>query len=142
MKMHWIFLALMTASFYALYNVFIKIASGSIHGVAGAVILQIVAAALGGLLLAYLWWRGVSFEITTSGVRWAILAGVFVGLAEISSFYVFAKGIPASTGIAVIIGGSVAIGGAIGYFFLRESMDFRHLAGILLVVAGIWLLAK
>ena len=111
--MNWILLALMTASFYALYNVFIKIASGHIHGVAGAVILQIVAALLGGIWLLVLWWRGTPLEVSPIGVKWAMIAGVFVGLAEITSFFVFSKGVPASTGIAIIIGGSVAIGGVI-----------------------------
>lgn len=140
--MHWIFLALLTASFYALYNVFIKIASGHINGMVGAVILQIVAVLLGSVLLLGRWWKGDTLQVTTEGIKWAVLAGVFVGLAEIASFFVFAKGVPASTGIAVIIGGSVAFGGIIGYFFLKEQMNFGHLAGIALVVAGIWLLSR
>src|SRR5690554_5373387 len=140
--MHWIFLALLTASFYALYNVFIKIASGHINGLVGAVILQIVAVLLGSVLLLGRWWKGDSLQVTTEGIKWAVLAGVFVGLAEIASFFVFSKGVPASTGIAVIIGGSVAFGGIIGYFFLKEQMNFGHLAGIALVVAGIYLLSR
>jgi len=46
--MNWIFLALVTAVFYGAYNVFIKISSGHINQIVGAVILQIVAALLGG----------------------------------------------------------------------------------------------
>ena len=41
----------MTASFYGAYNFFIKIASGHINQIVGAVILQIVAALLGGIIL-------------------------------------------------------------------------------------------
>lgn len=46
--MNWILLALATAFFYGTYNVFIKISSGHINQIVGAVILQIVAALVGG----------------------------------------------------------------------------------------------
>ncbi len=46
--MSWIALAVLTAFFYGVYNFFIKIASGSIHQIVGAVILQVVAALVGG----------------------------------------------------------------------------------------------
>ncbi len=46
--MSWIVLAILTAFFYGVYNFFIKVASGSIHQIVGAVILQVVAALVGG----------------------------------------------------------------------------------------------
>lgn len=52
--MSWIYLALITACFYALYNIFIKLASAHIHEIAGAVILQVVAFVLGAAWLIYL----------------------------------------------------------------------------------------
>lgn len=44
-----------------------------------------------------------SLEISQKGVLFSVLAGVFVGLAEISSFFVFSKGVSASVGISIII---------------------------------------
>ena len=103
--MHWILLAILTAVFFGAYNIFIKLSSGHINQIVGAVILQAVAALLGGVILLVLKWTDSPMQVSQKGILYAILAGVFVGLAEITSFYVFSKGVPASVGIPVIIGG-------------------------------------
>lgn len=46
--MNWILLAITSSIFFGAYNFFIKIASGHINQIVGAVILQIVAAVVGG----------------------------------------------------------------------------------------------
>lgn len=140
--MNWIFLAALTAGFYALYNIFIKEASGHLHEVLGAVILQAVALALGCGWLIYLKWKGIPLEVTPRGVSLSVLAGIFVGLAEITSFLVFARGVPASAGIPVIIGGSVLIAAVIGMVWLKEAVSMYQLLGLALVVGGIWLLTR
>jgi len=140
--MSWILLAVLTAFFYAVYNVFIKVSAGHINEIVGAVVLQIVAAVVGGFLLIYLKLNGSSFEITNKGLLFAALAGLFVGLAEITSFFVFSKGIPASVGIPIIIGGSVVFASIIGLLFLKEGLSPIHWIAIVLVVLGVVLLAK
>lgn len=140
--MNWLIPAILTAIFYGTYNVFIKLSSGHIHQIAGALILQIVAALLGAGVLLFLKIKEVPLEISTRGIWYAVLAGVFVGLAEIFSFVVFAKGVDASTGISIIIGGSVVVGAAIGFLFLKESMPPLQLLGLLFIVAGIALVSR
>ena len=46
--MNWLVLALATATAFGAYNVFIKLSSNKIDHVLGAVVLQVVAAILGG----------------------------------------------------------------------------------------------
>lgn len=140
--MSWIYLALITASFYALYNIFIKLSSAHIHEVAGAVILQIMAFILGAAWLIYLKINHVHTEMTSRGIWLAVLAGIFVGLAEIFSFIVFSKGVPASAGVPVIIGGSVLIAAVIGFLWLKESLTLTNILGLILIIGGIWLLSK
>lgn len=140
--MSWIYLALITASFYALYNIFIKLSSAHIHEVAGAAILQIVAFILGAAWLIYLKINHVHTEMTSRGIWLAVLAGIFVGLAEIFSFIVFSKGVPASAGVPVIIGGSVLIAAVIGFLWLKESLTLTNIMGLILIIGGIWLLSK
>ncbi|MFH1298370.1 MAG: EamA family transporter [Patescibacteria group bacterium] len=135
--MHWIFIALMTAFFYGLYNVFIKIASGHIHEIVGAVILQVVAALLGGVILIVLRFMDHPLDISSKGVLFAVLAGIFVGLAEITSFYLFSKGVAASVGVPVIIGGSVVIAAAVGLLFLKETLLPLHYLAVVMIVAGV-----
>jgi transporter family protein len=140
--MNWIWIALVTACFYALYNVLIKLASAHIHQVLGAVILQVTAFVLGILWLVFIRMKGTHPEVSSRGLWLAVLAGVFVGLAEIFSFIVFSKGVPASSGIPVIIGGSVLLAAVIGFLWLKEPLTFSHILGAVLVIAGIWMLSR
>ncbi len=140
--MNWIYLAVITASFYALYNVFIKLASGHIYEITGAVILQIVAALLGGGLLLYLRMKNIPMEISAKGIWLSVIAGIFVGLAEIFSFIVFSRGVSASAGIPVIIGGSVLFAAIIGFIFLKNSLSISNIIGLLLIIAGIYFISR
>ncbi len=140
--MNWIFLVLLTAFFYGIYNFFIKISSGHINQIVGAVILQVVAAVLGSVILIYLKLTGAPLDVSSKGVQFAILAGIFVGLAEIASFYAFSKGVTASTGIPIMIGGSVVVGALLGILLLKESLTLVQYFAIAMVVAGIVLFIK
>jgi drug/metabolite transporter (DMT)-like permease len=81
----WIVPALLCALAYALYNIFIKKGSASIHPILGGVILQFVAALCGTLLLSFLVLiRGKHHDIYYDrwGLIWATGAGLWVGTAE------------------------------------------------------------
>lgn len=134
--------AAFTALLYGAYNFSIKLASGSIHQILGAVILQVVAAVVGGTILVVLRFTFQPLEATPKGILWAIIAGAAVGLAEISSFYVFSKGLSATTGIPLIIGGSVVAGFVLGWIFLKEPVSIFQIGGVLLIVLGITLVSK
>jgi transporter family protein len=136
----WIGPALVCALAYALYNIFIKKGSASIHPVLGGVILQFVAALLGILLLSVLVWRDGGTEdlqYDLPGVQWAICAGVAVGSAEILSFIVSGMGVQAMQSIPIIIGGSVLFGTVLGYSVLQEMLTYRGWLGVVLIAAGI-----
>lgn len=134
--MNWIILVIMTAIFYGAYNVLIKISSGHINQVLGAVILQIVATLLGSCILLFLKISNHPIQVTSKGLWYAIFAGVAVGLAEVASFYAFSKGVPISVGLPIITGGSVLFGAAIGFLFLNESFSLVHFFAIFLIVVG------
>jgi len=138
--MNWITLAVTCAILYGAYNFFIKISSENINQIVGAVILQFVAAIIGSLILIYLKISGAQFQITSKGINYAILAGVMVGLAEITSFFLFSKGVSASVGIPIIIGGSVVTGVLLGIILLKESFNLLTLMGLVLVVGGVIIL--
>ena len=70
-------LAIITAASYGLYNFFIKLSSGHIHQIVGAVILQVVAALLGLGILLYLYLKGEAFLVTQKGIQNAIWGGDF-----------------------------------------------------------------
>jgi bacterial/archaeal transporter family protein len=140
--MNWLALALTTAVAFGAYNIFIKLGSSKIDQVLGAVVLQIVAAILGGAYALYLKIDGRELSTSTTGFVYAGLAGVAVGLAEILTFVVFSRGAPASLATPVIMGGSVVVAAVLGILVLREQVSLAHGGGILLVTAGIVLLSR
>ena len=106
------------------------------------VILQFVAALLGTCLLASLLHRGGgTLEYDKDGIRWSIMAGLAVGLAEMLSFCVSGLGVPATQSIPIIIGGSVMFGAVLGMILLGEELLFHGWSGIALLVTGIVLVA-
>ncbi|OUJ74856.1 EamA family transporter [Hymenobacter crusticola] len=140
--MPWILLALLTAFCLALYNFFIKLASSHLPAAVGAVVLQLVAAALGAAWLLKLKLQEQPLPITNKGLLLAALAGLGVGLAEILTFVVFGRGVPSSVGTPVIVGGSVLLTAVLGLTVARETLTLPQGLGLLLIVAGIALLAR
>ena len=140
--MNWLPLALLTALCLALYNFFIKLASNHVAPAVGAVVLQLVAAALGAAWLLKLKLQGQPLAVSGKGLALAALAGVGVGLAEILTFVVFQRGVNSSVGTPVIVGGSVLLTALLGLVLLREGLTLAQAAGLLLVVVGIALLAR
>jgi transporter family protein len=136
----WIGPALVCALSYALYNIFIKKASTSIDPMLGGVLLQIVAALLGTLLLAG---KRVSAQSPGSiptradGIKWAILAGLAVGVAEILSFMISSMGVQVMQSIPIVIGGSVLFGTILGAVWLKEILTVKGWCGVVLIAAGI-----
>ncbi len=139
--MNWLAIALLTAVFFGLYNFFIKVSSGNIHEILGAVILQAVALLLGCALLIYLKQTGDQFSFSSKGILYAVLAGLAVGVAEILTFMVFEKGVAVSIATPVIIGSSVVVSSVLGILFLRETISLIQLFALALIASGIMLLA-
>ncbi len=139
--MRWFIFALLTAFSYGAYNFCIKLSSAHIHQVLGAVILQSVALLAGLICLVYLKATNVPVAVTRAGIAYAVLAGLFVGLAEILSFYFLSMGVSASRGIAIAIGGSVLVCALLGGTILREELSLWDWGAILLIALGITLLA-
>lgn len=140
--MNFLGMLLLTALFYALYNVSIKISSSAMHPLLGMLMLQAGAIGIGIGALIYINAAGIPVVFANKGVLFGILAGIFVGLAEAVSFYVFSKGVPAALGIPIIIGGSVVLSALIGALFLRESLSLSQIAAIILIVSGIVILGS
>mmetsp|Transcript_9008 Transcript_9008/g.22731 ORF Transcript_9008/g.22731 Transcript_9008/m.22731 type:complete len:196 (-) Transcript_9008:208-795(-) len=141
----WIGPALFCALSYALYNICIKKGSASINPVLGGVVLQFVAAIFGSCLLSGILideqFEGGSLQSDTIGIIWACAAGVAVGTAELLSFGVSGMGVQATQSIPILIGGSVMFGAVLGIFMLGETLEWQGWTGVILLVAGLSLVA-
>ncbi|WP_201985434.1 EamA family transporter [Hymenobacter rubidus] len=140
--MNWLPLALLTALCLALYNFFIKLAANHVPPALGAVVLQLVAAGIGAVWLLTLRAQGQALPVSGKGVGLAALAGLGVGLAEILTFIVFQRGVSASVGTPVIVGGSVLLTAVLGLVVLREQLTLAQAGGLVLIVLGIGLVAR
>ncbi len=135
-------LVAVAALMFGLYNVFIKLSADHIQAVLGAVVLQFVAAFIGLGMLAYLR-LGTTVPLTLSGrgLLLSALAGVAIGLVEIASFVVYARGVAVAVGNPLIVGGSLVVTTGVGYLLLREQLDVVQLGAVGLIAAGVALLA-
>ena len=79
-------------------------------------------------------------EWNAEGLRFAIAAGAFVGLAEIISFHLFSHGMKASVGIPIIIGLTIFTSVTLGILFSEESLNLMHVFGIVLIAGGVIIL--
>ncbi len=140
--MPWLATALLTAAAFGLYNVFMKLGADRIDAVLGAVVLQVVAAALGSGYALWLRTTDHSFAFSREGLGYAAAAGVCVGLAEIGTFVVFARGAPVALATPIILGGSVTLAALVGATILREPLRPTQIAGIVLVICGVALVSS
>lgn len=134
-------LAIVSALSYAFYNASMKGASGHINHFVGAAILQLTAVLVGVIAIFYIK-PELNFDIQSKGLIYSIFAGIFVGIAEITMFVVFSKGLSISSGTAIVTGGTVVFGTLIGLCFFKESLNLQQTTGIMLVSLGIFLLTK
>ncbi len=135
------FLVAVAALMFGLYNVFIKLSSAHIEALLGAVVLQFVAAFFGLALLLYVRSNATVIHSTGKGLLLATLAGLAIGLVEILTFYIFARGMPVAVGNPLIIGGSLLVTTSVGYVLLREQLSLTQLLAIGLIAGGVVLLA-
>ena len=132
----------MAAVMFGLYNVFIKLSADHIQAILGAVVLQFVAAFLGLGLLAYFKYTDqISLHVTPRGVTLAVLAGVAIGLVEILSFIIYARGVDVAIGNPVIVGGSLIVTTGVGWLFLREALNPWQVAAVFSILGGVAVLA-
>lgn len=130
------------AVMFGLYNVFIKLSADHIQPVLGAVVLQFVAAFVGLALLFYMKSAGdLHVSATPRGISLAVLAGIAIGLVEILTFIIYGRGVPVAVGNPLIIGGSLVVTTGIGVVLLREVLSPLQVFAVILVAAGIGLLA-
>jgi len=136
-----IVLAVIAGTLFACYQFAIKLSANHIQEMLGAVILQTVAVVVGVCIFLILRGGQAPLVYTTIGLKFAIIAGLFVSLAEIMTFYTFSQDISPSVGIALIVGINVLVGLGLDYFWFKSDLSAAQLIGILLILAGVILIS-
>jgi len=136
----WFFYAIGAAVLYGAHQIFTKLASDRISDGLGGFVVEASAAATILIYLSYLRWFGTWNQTgSTAGVYYSVLTGICVGVGTIFFFLLFQKGGPLSS-VPMILAGGAAIMAIAGILFFKEPASLSRLLGILLALAGLFLL--
>ena len=138
----WFWYAVGAALLYGLHQIFTKLAADRIGDGLGGFVVEATAALTILGYLAYLRFAGQwNQPASASGVWYSVLTGVCVGIGTIFFFVLFQKGGPLSA-VPMILAGGAALMAVAGIVFFREPASFSRLAGVVLAIAGLFLLRK
>ena len=138
----WLWLAGLAAVLYGLHQVFTKLASGYIGSGIGGFVVEATAVVTILFYLLYSRLTGTwSQPVSMRGVGWSVATGVCVGAGTVVFFLLFQRGGPLSVVPAVLAVGT-ALTAIVGMAVLREPPSLARVVGVLLSVAGLYLLRK
>src|SRR6266581_6935037 len=138
----WFWYAVVAAILYGAHQIFTKLAANRIGEGLGGFVVEATAALSILVYLAFLWlanrWNQQS---SAQGIFYSVLTGICVGAGTIAFFLLFQKGGPLSSVPAILAGGA-AIMAIAGILFFHETPSWQRLMGIVLAIAGLYLLRK
>src|SRR3982750_1528384 len=138
----WFWYAVAAAILYGAHQIFTRLVAERIGDGLGGFIVEASAALSILLYLAVLWLGGRwNQKFSAAGFNYSLLTGVCVGAGTIAFFLLFQKGGPLSAVPATLAGGA-AIMAIAGIVFFREPASWQRLIGIVLAIAGLFLLRK
>ena len=136
----WFWYAVWAAVLYGLHQVFTKLAAERIGDGLGGFAVEASAALTIAVYLAWLWLSGKwDQKASGPGVVYSVLTGLCVGIGTIMFFLLFQKGGPLST-VPMVLAGGAALMALIGIGFFHEKASWHRLLGIVLSIAGLFLL--
>lgn len=138
----WFWYAVAAAVLYGAHQIFTRLAADRIGEGVGGFVVEATAAVSILVYLAFLWltsrWNQKS---SSEGLFYSILTGICVGAGTIAFFILFQKGGPLSSVPAILAGGA-AIMAIAGILFFREPASWPRLVGVILAIAGLFLLRR
>jgi transporter family protein len=138
----WFSYAVGAAVLYGLHQIFTKLAANRISDGLGGFVVEASAALTILLYLAWLRFGGHwNQTLSAPGVLWSILTGICVGAGTILFFLLFQKGGPLSA-VPMILAGGAALMAVVGIAFFKEPATAMRLIGIVLALAGLFLLRR
>lgn len=138
----WFWYAVVAAVLYGAHQIFTRLASEHIGEGLGGFVVEAVAALTILAYLAFLYFTGRGQQKWSSeGFYYSALTGVCVGAGTVAFFLLFQRGGPLSA-VPVILAGGAAIMAIAGIVFFHEPLSWQRLLGVVLAIAGLFLLRK
>jgi transporter family protein len=138
----WFWYAVVAAVLYGAHQIFTRLASDHIGDGIGGFVVESTAALTIVFYLAFLWFTGRwDQKVTLVGVNYSVLTGICVGAGTVAFFLLFQRGGPLSAVPAILAGGA-AIMAVAGILFFNEAMSWQRMLGVILAIAGLFLLRR
>ena len=136
----WLMYAGLTVISYSVFDFFVKKTSGKVDDFLGTLIINLMAVVPALIMVAYLKLTGKEMAVSGEGMKYAVLAGLSVGLASITFLKMFSQGAGLALGAPVVRVGMVVGAVVLGSLVLRETLSVRQMLGVTLGVFGIILI--
>jgi transporter family protein len=138
----WFWYAVLAAVLYGAHQIFTRLAAERIGEGLGGFIVEASAALSILVYLSVIWFGGRwNQKFSAQGFNYSLLTGICVGAGTIAFFLLFQKGGPLSSVPAILAGGA-ALMAISGILFFHESLSWQRLLGIVLAIAGLFLLRR
>ena len=138
----WFWYAVGAAVLYGAHQIFTKMASDKIgDGIGGFVVEGSAALTILAYLAALKFSGNWNQPVSAPGVWYSVLTGLCVGVGTIFFFVLFQKGGPLSA-VPMILAGGAALMALAGIFFFHEKPSVTRVLGIVLSIAGLFLLRR
>ena len=138
----WFWYAVLAAVLYGAHQIFTRLAAERIGEGLGGLIVEASAALSILIYLAILWFGGKwNQKFSGAGFNYSLLTGICVGAGTIAFFLLFQKGGPLSA-VPGILAAGAAIMAVAGILFFHETPSWQRLLGVVLAIAGLFLLRR
>jgi transporter family protein len=138
----WFWYAVGAAVLYGAHQIFTKMAADKIgDGIGGFVVEGSAALTILAYLAALKFSGNWNQPVSAPGVWYSVLTGLCVGVGTIFFFVLFQKGGPLSA-VPMILAGGAALMALAGIFFFHEKPSVARLLGIVISIAGLFLLRR
>lgn len=138
-------------TFYAGYNLLIKVSASHVpvaatSTIAATICLQVTALMTSFVFLSITMARGGQvLQLSWGAYLWAAAAGLCIGGAEITYFYLYSgiggvKPMMATLVIPAVVSGTIVISVIAAYFIFSETLTLIQLAGLGCIIIGVLLL--
>ncbi len=141
--MNWVTYCILTIILYGIHDIILNHLSESNHATVSSIIINLSAGI--GLLLFF----GLSFWFSKGKVIQKpdltqffllIIAGLCLGTATITFMKAFGSGGNFSIALPFVYVGIIVLSVIVGYFFYKETLNFKQIIGIFLSLTGMILL--
>lgn len=138
--MDWLIFAVFAAVFFGLYNYFSGKTGYITNPVLASFILYLSATFITFIVLVFHRIQNPNIQATQNGIKFAVIAGLVAGIADICYLVVFSKKVEISIVLPLVFTITTIVGALLGIILEKETVSVAKILGIFLALAGVSLI--